>query len=451
MSALPQTPAVDFDLSAIDIPPVATALSVMKNEILNASLSLSNIKDASVNLENIIRTSIFLDQSVQEESSVLKKSANNLEVAIFEIQEMISSLEGVLRKSKALVPPILSTADDISSAFHMAVNCPVINWALAETILERYLFLWTEELATVDNVINKSVLRNTTWLMNGFDTNMVKLMGGGDCWRLRKPLEVLSKLIDNDRDCDIVVSAEFFDSLASIISHPMRSSLDDEEMKWAYLITSNQDKVIDHGISRLINSYLYSKKGKTSIAYNLLKILSALVLKDSTSVNSYYLSIVPNIPQALINILCEEKENADIIEICLALVYRNFSFHREILSENSYENITVLGENYIRCGICKALIPIIDMYMSHVSKLKNALEIISCIINYNMYTDDQHKYTRLFADAGLLQILVVAFNSRYISAEIPALVKILCTGDEDVTEEFHKLGIPKRSYFFGKQ
>jgi hypothetical protein len=271
-----------LDVSAIDIPAVKDELSIMQKELTNASRSIFDLKDISGNLKGIIRTSKFLDQTDHELEAVnkLKRSADKLEAALSEVQEMMDSLEAVLRKSKAIVPPILSTPDDITVAFHMAVNSPVINWNFAEMVLERHLFLWTEESTTVGD--RKSYFRENVWQMNGFERNMVRLLGGGDRWRLRKTLEVLSKLIDNDRDCDVKVNDKFFNSLASIILQPDQSSPLTGESKWTYLITNDQNKPIDRGISRLINSFLYSKRGNTNIVFNLLNLMSALVLRDSS-------------------------------------------------------------------------------------------------------------------------------------------------------------------------
>jgi vacuolar-type H+-ATPase subunit I/STV1 len=126
-----------LDVSAINIPAVAEEMSIMKKELLKASNSLFDLKDILGNLKLISRTSKFLDQTDHELEGVdkLKRSAGNLEAALSEVQEMMFSLEAVLRKRKAIVPLILSNPDDISVAFHIAVNSPVINWHFAETVL----------------------------------------------------------------------------------------------------------------------------------------------------------------------------------------------------------------------------------------------------------------------------------------------------------------------------
>jgi hypothetical protein len=165
----------------------------------------------------------------------------------------------MLNKS-ALIPSILSTADDISTAFHIAVNgpettlsCPDIGWSFAEAVLERFSFLWTKELETVGDNVNKSTFGKAVW-QNNFGSNMVKLLNGGDCWRLRKSLELLVEMVGDA--CDLPVSVEIFESLAPILLQP------DEDVEWAYLIAKNQKIAVDHGTLRLINSFLYSRKEK---------------------------------------------------------------------------------------------------------------------------------------------------------------------------------------------
>jgi hypothetical protein len=47
------------------------------------------------------------------------------------------SLETALN-TKVKIPATLSTSDDILVAFHVAVDCPEIDWPLAETVLDRF-------------------------------------------------------------------------------------------------------------------------------------------------------------------------------------------------------------------------------------------------------------------------------------------------------------------------
>lgn len=56
-----------------------------------------------------------------EEATALKQSVRNQKLAISEIQERMASLE-VSINTDAVIPATLSTAFDVSVAFHIAVN-----------------------------------------------------------------------------------------------------------------------------------------------------------------------------------------------------------------------------------------------------------------------------------------------------------------------------------------
>lgn len=62
------------------------------------------------------------------------------------------------------------------------------DWPLAEMVLERFLFLWTAELITVDLMTVNSVFGNKVWEAYKFYGNMVELLKWGDRWRVQKSL-----------------------------------------------------------------------------------------------------------------------------------------------------------------------------------------------------------------------------------------------------------------------
>jgi hypothetical protein len=290
---------------------------------------------------------------------------------------------------RAIIPPILSTADDISTAFHIAVNgpettlsCPDIGWSFAEAVLERFSFLWTKELEKVGNDVTKSTFGKAVWRTNNFDSNMVKLLNGGDCWRLRKSLELLVKMVGDP--CDLPVSVEIFESLASILLQP------DEDVEWAYLIAKNQKIAVDHGVLRLINSFLYSRKEKRKIFCNVLEIIKGFANDEvGSSDNTTNFCLSEKVPEALIKILVEENGD-DVIEIGLEIVFiSSLNYFGE------FENISIL------------------------------------------------------IDAGLLEALVKIFNSPLKNKRfIHFIVGSLLSYDEHFIEEFHELGIPVGSSFF---
>lgn len=98
-----------------------------------------------------------------------------------------------------------------------------------------------------------------------------------------------------------------------------------DDMKWALLIAKNQEITLDHGILRLINSYLYSRKAKNTIAYSILKTISAFIAFNPLIVSPkddvVYLPKVLTGQSALANILKDENHDYDVTKICLDIAY----------------------------------------------------------------------------------------------------------------------------------
>jgi hypothetical protein len=279
MSDITTAPTKECNFLAIDIPLVGAYLTLMNSEIIDASLLISKIHKKSVSLEECICNSPFVNLSVHKEATDLKESVDKLGLGMSEIQERMTRLKTAL-SSTVVIPPILSTDDDISLASLIAVNGPTIDWSFAEAILKRYLFLGTENLDTNDDSdIDTDEdfdadFCGHVWNGNDFDSSVATLLNGGDCWRVRKSLELLVAIVDDQSD--LTTCIELFEALAFIILKRQLSSLEDEELKWAYLIANNQAKTIDHGILRWINSFLYSQKEKNNIALNAIRIMYTL-------------------------------------------------------------------------------------------------------------------------------------------------------------------------------
>jgi hypothetical protein len=91
------------------------------------------------------------------------------------------------------------------------------------------------------------------WDSHNFDRNVATLLGSRDISIVNKLLELFNTF--QPFGSEFTISVEFFVALASILI-----TLDDR--KWMYLIAKNQDREIDHGISRLINSFLYHGRKK---------------------------------------------------------------------------------------------------------------------------------------------------------------------------------------------
>jgi hypothetical protein len=434
-------PTRECNILMIDVPSVHEVMSVMTSELLNASQLLSKIFDASVILEQTIHNSRFVDESAHWKVHAVRQSAckleNNLEIAIFDIQERMKSLETVLNR-KAVIPAILSRPDDISVAFHIAVNNgPAIDWPFAEAVLERFLFLWTEEkMEIMIDYNDDDNFRECVWYNSNFDRNMIKLLQEGRLLgRVSKSVELIQKIVDDVHYLD--VSASFFNSLASILLKPVLSAQEDEERILAYLIVKNQDKSIDCSISRLIDSYIYSRKGKTRIACNVLKIISRFIVhENSDRDNKDNFENALKISKALVKVLIEEKDE-NIIDMCLNLLIRLDS-RDDYLSMIEIDYLSMIG-----IGICEALMNIIKTFPLDRKKMENVQSIIYDI-TYN------GQLIEIFVSLGLLHSLVEAFNSPYQEL-IPDLVGNLCKCDKRIIDQFIALGVPKGSDFFPEE
>jgi hypothetical protein len=427
------------NFSAIKIPSIDAALSVMSSEILNASLLLPKIQEAAISLEEIIRNSHFVDVSARHEATALKDSALRLEFAIFEIQERMSSLEEALR-SNAIIPAILSTADDISTAIRIAVCSPGIDWPFAEVVLQRFSFLWTEEQATLTNNTIKP-FRNAVWHSHNFLGDITEILRGGDCWRVRKSLEMIQNIV---RDAPLNgYSADIFDSLASIILQPPISLLEDAQMKWIYLIARNQKKTIGNDIPRLINSFLYSRKGETAIVVSILDIIHSIIHEEIFSVeNCDVLSDALKIPGALVMILVKEKRNPGVISVCLNVT--NTLLNSIYLHMQRHS----VCRNFEECGICEALMAIAEIYILDKMMVQDVLGIISYIISYgdvddNDVDNENDDGIERFITAGLLKILVQVSESPYYFAKFDDIIQRLCGYDEDIILQLIELGMPE--------
>jgi hypothetical protein len=377
------------------------------------------------------------------------------------LQHEINELQNNLRTSLEITQRIkstISTADDVSIGFHHAVNSgPHIDWSFAELVLERYSVLLTEELEMVDNVIINSVFVKLVWMNDIFESNLVNLLKGGDSWRVRKSLKLILQIVGDWRDYDslrdLTVSVNFFDSLAFITLQSKKSSQDDEEMKLVHLIRKKQKNTIPLGILRLINSFLYSRKEKTNIACNALRIISALIDEEiSPKGNRVHFTEAPNIPKAIVQFLIEEKGNNDVVELCLHLAYA-------LVTLPDVDNVRTVRSNFLECGIHEALILIVGMYTSNCKKISYAIYIIYLIVQ------DKENIPVLLSP-GLLKALVQVYNSPiYIQKEgqVPeefmfndsdrnchiGIVERLCASNDTVIEHFNELGIPEGSSFFG--
>jgi hypothetical protein len=200
-------PFRECTLSAIDIPSLATAVSGMENEISKTSSFLPKVQQASIYLEQTIHNSHYVDLSAYEEATALKQSVHNLELAISEIKERMKSLKVILSKKVRISTTLsLSTADDVSAAFHIAVNGSEIDWPFAEAVLREFAFIRNKDV--MDNRGRGREVK--VWRNNDFECNIIKLLRGGDCWRVRKSLQLIRSIFCDAFSSEVMVTTDFF-------------------------------------------------------------------------------------------------------------------------------------------------------------------------------------------------------------------------------------------------
>jgi hypothetical protein len=144
-------------------------------------------------------------------------------------------------------------------------------------------------------------------------------------------------------------------------------------------------------------------------------------------------------PEALVKILLEEKENPDVIYVSLNLMHRLVT-----IDPNYYLHMYSLVEKH---RLCEILMIIMDIYSSDKDKMDLILVIIARVI-------EKGANISIFLSRGLLKALVQLFESSYYSIHLTDLVKLICREDYGIyysnyKERFHKLGIPEGSKFFG--
>lgn len=141
----------------------------------------------------------------------------------------------------------------------------------------------------------------------------------------------------------------------------------------------------------------------------------------------------------MVKTLIKEKENTDVVEICLEFLYRQ-------VRDGEYTSFPKLP--FVTCGICETLIYIMRIYTLEETKMEHVLIIIKYI------TGDIRQGTELLITAGLVEALVQIFNptsSRYLNFTqqlVSDLVGRFCAYDESIIQQFYNLGIPEGSSFF---
>jgi hypothetical protein len=219
----------------------------------------------------------------------------------------------------------------------------------------------------------------------------------------------------------------------------------------------NKEREIDRDVSRLINSFLYSRKERRAITYNALRIMHAFIDQlPHNQAKTVRLWKGENIFEALVKVFIEEKHNTDISRVSLHLASTfvtlddNGTAAASVLTAPTGDFTFLRHGNdlrrvcfkFVNCGICEALMGIMKFYISDQDKINFALKIVifASIVSIK----------DLIA-AGLLEVLSQVYNFSYHNRVFGNIVKILCLYDNNITYVFYKLGIPRVSSCFNWQ
>jgi hypothetical protein len=430
---------------------VGDILAAMNDLKLGVSqLTVSNVVNTSKLLHKKIQGSSLCEIDTRQEAIALRQAAQNLELAMSEIHTSMARIENSLKNnamiSSSLSIADLSTPDDISQALQNAVNGPGRDWIFAAKIVERFTSCYWALIESEDDddsdgdddELEPEEFLQAVWASYNFQRNLARLFCSGNVSIVNKLLESFDHI--NPFSSEVPLSAKIFDSLASILI-----TVDDR--KWIYLIAKNQEKEIDHGISRLINSYLCTQKDKDVVICNALKLMwsytdehfvKSRCLYESNSGNMININILaaPNMFKALVKIISEERMNDTIMEYCL-------HFLSSLLSYNSIEqpgtteaSLQIVRVDLVRFGICELLIPLLGGSRYVIKALTITHFISKC-----------PEYIPRFITMGLLPILVQIFHTPKYSNHnsYDKIIKDLCNYDSNIGERFHELGVPKKS------
>jgi hypothetical protein len=123
----------------------------------------------------------------------------------------------------------------------------------------------------------------------------------------------------------------------------------------------------------------------------------------------------------------EEIDDEDVIKTCFRLVYDDIT-HNEADLESECSN-------YVREGVCEALILIIDRYPINRELIEDVLFIIHLIVGFE-------EHIPRFMTADLLKALVDISNTSICNTEyLTQIIENLCLYNDEIIEQFREVGL----------
>jgi hypothetical protein len=197
------------------------------------------------------------------------------------VQLKLLDLQQSVTSSAVIIPTTLSNTKEISTALHLAVCDPKINWSLTNKSLNAFVSLTTQE-STVQSIQSQKLLVSSVWGTDSFIIDIVTILRSGDVG-CTVSLNAFNKIIGLYKD-DIGSCSMLFKALPNVLL-VLRSPANVQKERLSVLLIArhkcpHKQYLSDDSIG-LMNSFLYSHKAAINIASSTLTIIHNLSHSDS--------------------------------------------------------------------------------------------------------------------------------------------------------------------------
>lgn len=276
---------MELDAFAGNIPSISKALKRLHAAYSSNSTIVSGIQDALIHLNFALLDENFIDSTIFEqfsfEKNALDFSLQHLTDSLTDVQLKLLHLQQLVTSSAVIIPINLSNTKEISTALHLAVCDPKINWSLANKSLNAFVSLTTQE-STFQSIQSQKLLVSSVWGTDFFNIDIVTILKSGDAG-CTESLNALNKIIGLYKD-DIGSCSLLFSALLKLLLD-LRSPVNVQKERLSVLLIArykcpHEQYLCDDSIG-LINSFLYSHKAAINIASSSLAIMYNLSHSDS--------------------------------------------------------------------------------------------------------------------------------------------------------------------------
>jgi hypothetical protein len=267
-----------LNIVAGDIPNISEALNGLDAARFCCPTFVERIRVAVWALEDGILAESFVNIEDQLPLNMvdLQNSLQDLTHSLVVAQIKISSFEQRVRSLKVVVPTDLSNAKEVTTALHLAVCGPQINWTLGNKAISSFASLTIiSKAATVQTIQSQIFLFASIWETDSFITDIVKILKSGDI-RLSHTLKILNKAIgqyEYDTTCS---STLLLDTLLGVLHEQKSTTTVQKEKLSVLLVTRYRCPEISNDSVGLINDFLYSHEGTISVVSSIMEILYSL-------------------------------------------------------------------------------------------------------------------------------------------------------------------------------